>query len=136
MSEEAMETKTVDSSTHFSREELTCHCGCGRCEMDAVFMARLEALREAFGKPMKLSSAYRCPDYNAAVSTTGPNGPHTTGRAVDVLVSGEDAWRLVQLAYDMGFTGLGVCQRGPHETRFIHLDDLEDDVIRPRIWSY
>ncbi len=98
-------------------------------------MARLERLRQAFGKPMRLSSAYRCPDYNARVSHTGLTGPHTTGRAVDVLISGEEAYRLVQLALEYGFTGIGIAQRGPYERRFIHLDDLEGD-LRPRVWSY
>ena len=126
---------TVDHSTHFSRSELQCHCGCGRCEMDAAFMVRLEQLRVAFGNPMHLSSAYRCPEYNARISHTGSHGPHTTGRAVDVLVSGEDAYRLVQLALELGFTGIGINQKGPREKRFIHLDDL-DGPTRPWVWSY
>ena len=126
---------TKCETTHFSRHELHCHCGCGQCQMDAAFMARLEQLRRAFGKPMRLSSAYRCPDYNARISHTGKTGPHTTGRAVDVLVSGEDAYRLVQLALEHGFTGIGISQKGPHEKRFIHLDDL-DGTTRPWVWSY
>ena len=103
--------------------------------MDQAFLVRLEQLRRAFGKPMRLSSAYRCPNYNARISKTGRDGPHTTGRAVDVLISGEDAYRLVQLALEHGFTGIGIAQRGPHERRFIHLDDLEGPT-RPWVWSY
>jgi len=122
-------------TTHFSRAELQCHCGCGQCRMDTIFMTRLEQLRVAFGKPMRLSSAYRCPDYNERISKTGRTGPHTTGRAVDVLVSGEDAYRLVQLALEHGFTGIGISQKGAHENRFIHLDDMEGKT-RPWVWSY
>ena len=122
-------------TTHFSRHELRCRCGCGRCGMDQAFLVRLEQLRWAFGKPMRLSSAYRCPDHNERISKTGRTGPHTTGRAVDVLVSGEDAYRLVRLALEHGFTGIGIAQRGPHERRFIHLDDL-DGPTRPWVWSY
>ena len=126
---------TKCETPHFSRHELQCRCGCGKCEMDAVFMIRPEELRRAFGKPMRLSSAYRCPDHNERISKTGRTGPHTTGRAVDVLVSGEDAYRLVRLALEHGFTGIGIAQRGPHERRFIHLDDL-DGPTRPWVWSY
>jgi hypothetical protein len=35
-------------------------------------------------------------------------------------------------------TGIGVAQRGPHDKRFIHLDDLKNSEQNPRpwIWSY
>lgn len=100
-----------------------------------AFMDRLEDLRVAYGRPMSLSSAYRCAAHNAAVSSTGTDGPHTTGRAVDVLVSGPEAFKLIQLAVSRGFTGIGVKQKG--DGRFIHLDDLPDGSHpRPRIWSY
>ncbi|ABK45255.1 Peptidase M15A [Magnetococcus marinus MC-1] len=123
---------------HFSHAELQCHCGCGRSVMDERFMARLEELRMAYGKPIIVNSAYRCPNHNASVSTTGSNGPHTTGRAVDVQVSGEDAHTLMALAMHHGFTGIGVSQRGQHKSRFIHLDTLDaaPGQPRPTIWSY
>ena len=120
---------------HFTRDELQCHCGCGGCQMDERFLERLEALRQAFGAPLRLSSAWRCPDYNERISATGRTGPHTTGHAVDVLISGKDAYRLIHLALSLGFTGIGISQHGPHEKRFIHLDDLTDGP-RPWVWSY
>ncbi len=68
---------------HFSRKELECHCGCGQMEMDHELLDRLESLRTAFGKPMRVTSGFRCPTYNAQISGTGFTGPHTTGMAVD-----------------------------------------------------
>ncbi|MEG3637667.1 D-Ala-D-Ala carboxypeptidase family metallohydrolase [Magnetococcus sp. PR-3] len=123
---------------HFSHDELQCRCGCGQALMDERFMALLEELRMAFGKPMPLTSAYRCPNHNAAVSSSGHDGPHTTGCAVDVQVAGHDAHALLTLATHHGFTGLGVKQRGTHQSRFIHLDTLNNAQGRPRpwIWSY
>ncbi|MBF0098374.1 MAG: DUF882 domain-containing protein [Magnetococcales bacterium] len=123
---------------HFSESELRCHCGCGRQDMDADFLLKLEALRMAYGKPMPVSSGYRCPAHNAATSTTGENGPHTTGQAIDILVAGEDAYRLVGLAIQYGFTGIGFSQKGPPEKRFIHLDTLTraDGYPRPTVWTY
>lgn len=118
---------------NFTEAELSCH-GTGECKMNDEFMDRLQALRDAFGVPMRISSAYRSPAYNAQVSSTGTDGPHTTGRAVDVLISGPQAVRLVGLALGLGFTGIGVSQKGPHEKRFVHLDDLETG--RPTMWSY
>ena len=122
---------------HFLDHELGCKCGCKKLEMDVLFMEMLEELRECFSKPMQLSSAFRCAAHNVAVSSTGFFGPHTTGQAVDVLVSGEDALLLVGLALKTGFTGIGVKQRGSHRSRFIHLDNLSaPDFLRPWIWSY
>ncbi|MEO5379028.1 MAG: D-Ala-D-Ala carboxypeptidase family metallohydrolase [Magnetococcus sp. DMHC-6] len=123
---------------HFSKEELSCHCQCGRMEMDSDFMARLEELRVAYGKPMKLSSAYRCPTHNAKTSSTGTMGPHTTGKAVDIAVSGAEAYKLLVLALQHGFNGIGISQKGSHSTRFIHIDTLPNDPkhSRPALWSY
>ncbi len=123
---------------HFSRKELECHCGCGQMGMDAGFMQKLVELRKTFGKPMRVSSAYRCSKHNERVSKTGLNGPHTTGQAIDIQVSGEDAFELLFFAIGFGFAGIGVNQRGLHAKRFIHLDRLESlpNRPRPRIWSY
>ncbi|WP_085440285.1 D-Ala-D-Ala carboxypeptidase family metallohydrolase [Magnetofaba australis] len=123
---------------HFTNAELTCRCGCGRMEMQADFMHKLESLREVFGRPMPVTSGYRCPEHNAAISVTGSNGPHTSGAAVDVLVSGQDAYDLIDLAKAAGMSGVGVKQHGPHRSRFIHLDALPRAANQPRptIWSY
>jgi len=122
---------------HFSRKELTCRCGC-KDGMNPHFMRKLEVLREVFGEPMVLTSAYRCPDYNNKISRTGREGPHTDGVAVDVQVSGACAYRLIHAAIDQGFLGIGVRQHGFHNTRFIHLDMCRDAARRPRpwVWSY
>lgn len=120
---------------HFTEEELTCHCGCGRQEMDNEFMEKLVGMRLAMDRPFIVTSAYRCPDYNARISRTGTAGPHTTGRAVDIAMSGQSAYNLVELAYKMGITGIGLKQTGPHQGRFVHLDDLEGGT-RPWVWTY
>jgi uncharacterized protein YcbK (DUF882 family) len=100
------------------------------------FMERIEKLRIRYGKPMRVTSAARCPEYNAAVSSTGGKGPHTTGRAIDIGVDRGDAYMVLKLALEAGFTGIGVAQKG--SGRFMHLDDLLNDEGQPRptIWSY
>lgn len=122
---------------YFTVKELECKCGkCGGGDhMNPSFMLKLEYLREACGFPFVLSSAYRCADHNKAVSDTGYSGPHVQGQAVDILVSGERAYRLIMYAIKYGFTGIGISQKGPHESRYVHLDDLTGDT-RPWIWSY
>ena len=118
---------------NFSIDELKCK-HCGESKIVPEFMDKLQALRKAYGKPMKITSAYRCPTHNKNVSTTGDDGPHTTGRAVDILCHGKDAFEIVRLATSLGFTGIGTKQKEQKDKRFIHLDDLADG--RPTIFSY
>ena len=120
---------------YFTKAELKCKCGrCGG-KMDDVFMRKLSAMRKEAGFGFVLSSAYRCPSHNAKVSSTGRTGPHTTGRAVDIRCFGARAHRVIELAFKHGMTGIGVSQKGRHDKRFIHVDDL-DEIMRPTIWSY
>jgi uncharacterized protein YcbK (DUF882 family) len=99
--------------------------------MNDLFMYKIESLREEFGKPMRVSSAYRDPVRHPAESRKTVPGYHAQGRALDILVSGNDAWRLVALAMDYELS-VGISQKGPHEHRFIHLDDRPEPII----WSY
>lgn len=117
---------------HFSRAEMRCR-GNGECRMDPAFMDLLESIRADYGQPMPIASGYRSPGYNAAVSATGPEGPHTTGRAVDVAVRGKDAHRLLSVALVHGIKGVGVAQKGAG--RFLHLDMVATGT-RPWVWSY
>lgn len=121
----------------FSIKELECK-GSGELIVVPAFMDKLQALRDAFGKPIIITSGYRCPEYNNEVSGTGKDGPHTTGRAVDIDVRGLDALQIIFLAKRLEFTGFGVSQKGDH--RFIHIDDLTNEMgvtgPRPWIWSY
>ena len=83
---------------------------------------------------MVITSGFRCARYNVEVSSSGEGGPHTTGRAVDVQVSGPRAYRLLHLALAHGFSGVGVKQHGPHDHRFLHFDSVPRPY--PVIWSY
>lgn len=121
------------SFRHFKFEDFECkHCGSNLT--DQQFIKSLDELRERVGFPLIVNSGYRCPDYNSQVSTTGRNGPHTTGRAVDLGVSHDKAWFVLKEAFRMGFTGIGV--KGHGTSRFIHLDAIADPQARPRVWSY
>lgn len=122
---------------NFTPEELTCR-GTGQIVVVPEFMDKLQRLRTALGFPFPVTSGYRAPEYNAKVSTTGLDGPHTTGRAVDLRLQGEEALRVIARAGAFGFTGIGVKQHGALAGRFVHLDDLWATSRRPRpwIWSY
>jgi len=124
------------SSKNFSDKELSCS-HCGENKFDQKTLDALQELREAIGKPIKLSSAYRCQAYNNTVSGSGKSGPHTTGCAVDILCSGKEAHEILTFAMIRSsiWKGIGVSQKGEHKSRFLHLDTLETDM-RPWVWSY
>lgn len=115
---------------NFHRGEFNCKCGCGRADMQVKFMEQLQSLRNLWNKPMIITSGFRCPDHpvEKAKSTSGT---HAMGIAADIGVSGADAIRLLRMAIDAGFTGIGVQQKGAG--RFIHLDTRADS---PALWSY
>lgn len=119
---------------NFSEDEFRCK-HTGRCEMSPEFMAKLQRLRIAYGRPMTVTSGYRHPTHPIEAAKARP-GSHATGRAVDIGVQGADALRLIVLAVGLGFSGIGVQQKGGG--RFIHLDDLPDGggFSRPMVWSY
>ena len=121
---------------YFSVDELKCK-GTDECEMDEGFMKKLEALRHEFNEPMIVSSGYRHESYNQVIRGA-KNSPHLYGKAVDIVISGKSAYRLMKLSIEHGFTGIGVSQRGPHEKRFLHIDTMENSDTHPRpwIWSY
>lgn len=120
---------------HFTKAELTCKCGCGMLP-EQSFMDKVEKLRMSVGFALPVTSAARCPDHNAKVSGTGRTGPHTTGRAIDFGIDGSRAYAVLSAAIAMGFTGIGVNQKGGGS--FIHIDDLTSvgPRTRPWVWSY
>lgn len=121
---------------NFTEAELACR-HTGRNLMHPETMARLQRVRDHYGRPMRISSGYRDPSHPAERGKAQP-GAHAMGRAVDVLVHGADALQLIVIALAQGFHGIGVQQKGPHASRFIHLDDMhtESGFQRPAIWSY
>lgn len=117
---------------YFKREDFACR-HCGQNEIKDSFIDELQKLRDTLGFPLPVNSGYRCPVHNAAVSSTGLTGPHTTGEAADLGVDRERAVLTLDAALAMPvFRGFGINQKGAG--RFIHLDAIN----RPTrtIWSY
>lgn len=123
---------------HFTEDEFKCKCGCEGNQISHALVDILDDLREEIGVPLVVSSGYRWPAHNDKVSSTGRNGPHTTGKAADIRIMGMDAFLLLQVAMKSGkIYGIGVNQKGPHAKRFIHLDIVDSaQSFRPTVWSY
>lgn len=118
----------ANEGRYFTKEELQCGCGCFKCEMDDMFLERLDMLRNARGRPIRLTSAYRCAEHNANVGGV-PNSSHTKGLAVDIAADSREKYWILKHAFELGFQGVGIAQG------FVHLDD-EVKEPRPNVWTY
>ena len=110
---------------NFSKSEFDCQ-ETGENEMQARFLEMLQSLRDRYRKPMARTSGYRSPNHSIERKKAKP-GTHAQGIAADIYVTGPDKYRLVKLAFECGFTGIGI------DKSFIHLDASRD---RCAIWSY
>lgn len=104
-------------STHFSRQEFACRCGCGRDTVDAMLLSVLQWLRYEMNSAIAISSGFRCDEYNELVQGR-PGSWHTVGRASDIVVVGHDPPEVYALL-DRHFPNtLGLIEY----QNFIHID--------------
>lgn len=100
--------------------------------MNDAFMQKVVAIRRKLGFSFVPTSAFRCPAHNSRVSSTGPNGPHTTGRSIDIRVNSRQRALILKEAAAAGMTRFGIGRD------FIHIDDLTaaDGFDEDVIWHY
>jgi uncharacterized protein YcbK (DUF882 family) len=123
-----------DLSPHFRAKEFACKCGiCLRQKINEKLIEKLEQVRELYGKPINVTSGFRCERHQQNLRGSGlPTsvGPsqHEYGQAADI--TGSDLPALLK-AVDAVFTSYGIANT------FIHVD------IRPprsdgtkRVWNY
>ena len=116
---------------NFTPADFTCSC-CGVMKVDETFLNKLQLLRTKLGTPMIVTSGYRCEKHPIEAKKTKP-GSHNSGKAADIRSDGPYAYKIMKLAFELGFTGIGVNQKGGG--RFVHLDTIEGSP-RPNVWSY
>ena len=94
----------------------------------------LQELRDQIQGPLRVSIGRRSDHHNDRVSTAKnkKNEVHTLGQASNILISGERAMLLFEKARQVGFSGIGLSQKGNHANRFVHLDTLP----RKALFSY
>lgn len=128
--------KDWDKYPNFSKIEFDCS-HTGRNEMDADFMDMLQAVRTEYGLPMYITSGFRDPSHPVEARKSKP-GEHTLGLACDVGIYGSHAVKLLEVALRLGIPRIGVKQKGPVSSRFIHLGaaSSEEGFSSPWIWSY
>jgi len=115
---------------YFTHAEIACK-HCGKAKVMDSFATKLVELREAWGRPMIITSCCRCFEHNkniggAAKSFHVFDSPKTTGInatcAADISVKnmdGKTRWAFVNLAFKHGWSV------GVHKS-FIHIDRRSD----------
>ena len=110
------------ASEHFKWEEFYCPTSNKVIVNDLTLehVDKLEHLRLAFGRPLRVNSGYRCPEHNASVG--GADKSMHLEFATDLTPLGKDVdlptdlTLLHHLAIELNFTGIG------RYDNFIHLD--------------
>lgn len=72
---------------NFVRPEFACNCGCGFDTVDAETLFIVQDVRDKFGRPVRVTSGCRCPEWNRRVGGA-KNSKHLLGMAIDFIVPG------------------------------------------------
>lgn len=103
-------------SKYFAANEVCCHC-CGRQGAVPELLQFLDDLREAIGRPLYVTSVYRCPVHNEEVGGV-PNSQHTQGTAADTYCDGLSVDQLADIGVRLGADGVGRY----YSQGFVHFD--------------
>lgn len=102
---------------HFKVSEFACHDGSDYIPIDIDLAYKLELIRQHFGKPVTVTSAYRTPAYNRKIGGAS-NSYHTKGKAFDIVVKGIKPYDVAHYAQGLWITGIG-CY---YDSGFVHID--------------
>jgi zinc D-Ala-D-Ala carboxypeptidase len=115
---------------YFTKAEFDCK-HTGKNEMQPEFMAKLQLLREKYGKPIVITSGYRHWTHPVEAKKGHTTGEHTRGTCADIAcTSGADRYQIVRLGLQLGFPRIGIAKS------FIHLGIGGAGLPSPTIWDY
>jgi uncharacterized protein YcbK (DUF882 family) len=114
----------VRLSPHFTLSEFRCRDGSRVVLVHDGLVLLLEQIREHFGRPIKINSAFRTQRYNAIIGGV-PKSRHIRGYAADISINGVPPDDVASFAEDIGAGGVG------RYSTFTHVDVWGKD----RRWS-
>lgn len=118
------ENNKVQLSKNFNSYEFRCGlgrtCPCSTILIDDKLVEYLQKIRDHFGKPVTITSAYRCPSYNSTVSKA-TSSYHTKGMAADIQVKGVTPRDVAKYAESIGILGIGLYETDK-DGHFVHID--------------
>lgn len=114
--------KVVKLSNNFKSTEFDCNgkgC-CSKTLIDPKLVEYLQAIRDYFGKPVNISSAYRCKIHNPKVGGV-KTSKHIEGMAADIKVEGVKPSEVAKYAESIGVKGIGLYETDK-DGYFVHID--------------
>jgi uncharacterized protein YcbK (DUF882 family) len=112
-----------DLTKDFNRREFACNDNCGFDKIDPRVVVMAQALRDALGESVRVSSGCRCDRRNKAAGGV-QDSYHTEGKAAD-LVCSSGSKRLFEVAKQLFAAGklpdLQYCKRYIKKN-FVHID--------------
>lgn len=116
---------------NFKPSEFVCpHCK--QLKIDPRIVKIIQYIRDKYNKPITVTSAYRCPEYNSQIGGV-PNSAHVRGYALDIsCTTSQDRYRLLNILLNMGLPRIGIA------SNFIHIDIDPDKYEKTGnvIWTY
>lgn len=113
---------SIQLSANFRSTEFDCH-GVGCCNETLVNMQLVEYLqkiRDHFGKPIIISSGYRCERHNRSVGGATAS-KHKAGMAADIMIAGVSPSEVAKYAESIGVKGIGLYETAK-DGYFVHID--------------
>ena len=102
-------------SPNFKVREFVCKDGSDAVLIDDRLVIFLQGLRNYYGRPLSINSAYRTAAYNKKVGGAS-SSQHLYGKAADIVVSGIKPADVAKTAQTIGALGLG------EYSTFVHVD--------------
>ena len=113
---------TTKLSKNFTVQEFACH-GAGCCTtvlIDEQLVEYLQKIRDHFGKPVTITSGYRCETHNKSVNGA-TSSRHAKGQAADISVQGVKPAEVAKYAESIGILGIGLYETDK-DGHFVHID--------------
>lgn len=102
-------------SANFKVREFACKDGTDKIVIDEKLVELLQKIRNHFGKPITINSAYRTTSHNKKVGGS-TNSYHLKGQAADIVVKDVNPILVALYCEKIGAGGIGVYKT------FVHVD--------------
>ena len=104
---------TVKLSNNFRVREFRCKNGSDKILIADELVKLLQKIRDHYGKPITINSAYRTPAYNKKVGGA-KYSQHVRGKAADIVISGVTPYEVAKYAESLGAGGIGLYNNFTH----------------------
>lgn len=112
-------------SKNFCAYEFACNDKSDEFKVATELVEILQQVRDHFGKPVIINSAYRTPAYNISIGGSSKS-QHCLGTAADIRIAGVDPIRIAlyvaSLPYFQKHGGIGYYSRAQVTGGFVHVD--------------